>query len=113
MGMKVRMVDHTQDVLNAMHGQVAYALDQTGKAILIYVDGYVPKDTGNLANSMGQYVDGNTLHVGTNVVYGKYVEYREELHHEPPTKAHYLRDSISDHIDEYRALMTAKLREDL
>ena len=113
MGLRIEMDDHTREAINAMHGQVALALDAIGKAVLVHVDFYVPKDTGRLANSMTHIVDTDRVTMGTDVPYGKYVEYREELHHAAPTKAHYLRDSIVEFMDEYREILRSRLKSDL
>ena len=112
--MNIKFIDHSQEVIIEMHNKVAYALDQMAKAALFYIDVYVPKDTGTLANSMAHYVEPfNRVVIGTPVEYGKYVEYREELRHAAPTKAHFLRDSLLDYMDEYRELIKEKLKSDL
>lgn len=107
-GMTFKFTDNSQAVLSALDGQRYLALDQVGKAILVHVDEYVPKDTGRLANSMSHFVDDDAVVVGTNVEYGKYVEFREATHAKP-TRAHFLRDSITEYMDEYRMVLESVL----
>ena len=108
-GMTFKFTDNSQAVLSALDGQKYLALDKVGKEVLFYADIYVPKDTGRLANSLEHYVDDDAVVIGTNVKYGKYVELREDLTHKPPTRAHFLRDSITEHLDELHSVFNSEL----
>ncbi len=108
-GMTFKLVDYSGIALSDLKNKKYLALDKVGKEVLVYADIYVPKDTGRLANSMEHYVDDDAVVVGTNVKYGKYVELRDDLTHKPPTRAHYLRDSVSEHLNEFRALIISEL----
>lgn len=108
-GMTISLTDNSQVVLSALDSQKYVALDAVGKAVLLHVDELVPKDTGTLANSMSHFVDDEAVVVGTNVEYAKYVEFRDKPHHNPPTQAHFLRDSIVRYMDEYKQLFQYQL----
>ena len=105
----VKMIDYSQQVLETLQGERYKALDSVGKAIEFYADVYVPKDTGRLANSIGHYIDDDAVVVGTNVQYGKYVEFDDTKKHKEPTRAHWLRDSVMEHTGELKILFTDEL----
>lgn len=50
----------------------------------------------------------NTVYVGTNVEYAPMIEMRSAKH--TTGRAHFLRDSVSTHGDEYRAILEAALK---
>jgi hypothetical protein len=64
-----------------------------------------PVDTGNLRNSITTEItdegDDKVLYVGTNVEYGKYVEFDDNKSHQTG-QAHFLRDSVATHLVEYK-----------
>lgn len=107
--MQIDVIDNSMKVIDEMHGKRYLALDAVGKAVLYYVDVYVPKDTGNLALSMTHQVDDDEVIVGTDVKYGKYVEYDDTKTHAEPTRAHFLRDAVFLHEDEYKQLLKYQL----
>lgn len=124
----------------AIKDEVAHAILRGFKAIGEKAETYAkkdcPVDTGRLRNSITYVVsdgfqagannsggepakeadykphgrpDENTLVLGTNVVYAPPQEFCETFNH-TSGKAHFLRDAISTHGDEYRKTMEASLK---
>jgi len=130
--------DMTKEVLEAMKSQVLLGMKACGMEAEGYAKADCPVDTGLLRNSItwalggevpavtsyssndgtekGSYsgqlpkpADGEyTLYVGTNVEYAVHVEYRDASH--KTGKAHFLRDSLTQHADTYRAILEAALK---
>ena len=64
-------------------------------------------DTGNLRRSIEHGVEGNdTAYVGTNVEYGKYVEYGTSRMKPRP----FLKQALTNHLDEYKKLIEVGMR---
>lgn len=60
------------------------------------------KRTGNLRNSLTHATEENLVRIGTNVDYGKYVEFGTSK----GMKARpYLRQTITNHIEEYKEIV--------
>lgn len=111
------------------------ALDLIGEAAEAHAKENCPVDTGRLRNSLAHATkdksghsfsytdnDGNsytsdvgkvhkddTVYIGTNVEYGKWVEVREIEH--KTGKAHFLRDGVAQHGSEYEKIAKAILKE--
>ena len=88
------------------------AIDRALEAIGMQAEGYAkmkcPVDTGRLRNSITHTVDvtGRKAIIGSNVTYGKYVEYGTSR-----TKAQpYLQPAVKDHGDEYSAMVEEFLK---
>ena len=106
--MKVQIVNnHKEEVINAAQEKITLALE----AIALQAEGYVqlltPVDTGRLRNSISHKVIGDTAYIGTNVEYAPYVEFG----HHSYQGAHFLRDGITDHLDEYKQIAESILKE--
>lgn len=97
-------------VIKAADEQIALALEAIGLQAEGYAQLNVPVDTGRLRNSIMHRVEGETAYIGTNVEYAPYVEFNDNAHHKVG-KAHYLRDALTDHIDEYKQIAEALLKE--
>lgn len=126
--------------VNAVKEETARAILRGLKAIgekaIDYAKGDCPVDSGRLRNSITYAVsDGtqggannkdkakaeaedyamhgtpqvNTLVIGTNVVYAPPQEFSETFIH-TTGKAHFLRDAISTHGDEYKKTMEASIK---
>ena len=64
-------------------------------------------DTGNLRRNIEHGVDGDdTAYIGTNVEYGKYVEYGTSKMKPRP----FLKQAVVNHQDEYKALLEKGMR---
>ncbi len=106
----IRIVDNSPKILTAFEEQIKLALDSIGETAEGYAKDDCPVDTGNLRNSINYAVKGNAVYIGTNVVYGKYVEFNDRARH-INGKAHFLRDAATTHGKEYKAIAEAALRE--
>ena len=62
-----------------------------------------PVDTGRLKGSMTHQMGDKCVYVGTNVEYAPYVEWIDRYHHNTG-HAHFLRDAVTQHDEEYRRL---------
>lgn len=109
MGIVAKLIDHSQEVLYALEGAQYRALDAVGFAAESNVKILTPVDTGRLKGSIGHYVDDDAVVIGTNVEYGKYVEFNDKAFHDDG-QAHYLRDGINKHIKEYKAIFESELK---
>lgn len=103
--MDIKITDNTemfkQEILNRLNQgmqAVAYEVENNAKNLC-------PVDTGNLRNSIATEIedegDSKVLYVGSNVEYAKYVEFDDSKSH-PTGQAHFLRDSLSTHLNEYK-----------
>lgn len=117
--MKVIIIDHTDEVLKELSGKIEVALMEAGDAAVSNVKILTPVGTpestgisgyigGTLRNSIDRVVDGNAVKIGTNVEYAKYVEYRDKPKH-LVGQAHFLRDGIQNHINEYVDIIKSEL----
>ena len=104
-----QVLDHSAEVLKAMRSQVILGLQAIGQEAEGYAKDEVPVDTGRLKNSITNKVVEKepAVYIGTNVEYAPYVEYGDYEH--LTGKKHFLRDSVANHMDHYRAIMEAAL----
>ena len=106
--MQYRIDDHTKEVITKVTEQSALVLKVIGQKMVDYAQGEAPVDTSNLKNSISFDSDSKSARVGSNVVYAARQEFEESYHHKVG-KAHYLRDAVGNHTDEYKALIEAYL----
>lgn len=101
--------DNSGDILRRLDTAVLRALEAIGMTAQMYVAGKAPVDTGRLRNSITYQVEAatNTVHVGTNVEYARYVEEGTYKQRAQP----YLRPGITDHIDEYQRIAELQLKK--
>lgn len=101
---------NVQAVIDASEEQIRVALE----AIALQAEGYAilncPVDTGRLRDSITHEVEDNVAYIGTNVEYAPYVEFNDKAQHKVG-KAHFLRDAVADHSDEYKQIADTYLRE--
>jgi len=105
---KISMKDNSQVFKAAAARQIANALEAIGGEAERYAKEECPVDTGRLRNSISHAQDETTVYVGTNVEYAPMVEMRSAKH--TTGRAHFLRDSVSTHGNEYRAILEAALK---
>lgn len=100
---KVRFKNNAPQVMDEFERKVGLALGAMGEIVEGYAKDDCPVDTGRLRNSLTNQVDsGNqVVYVGTNVEYGKYVEFDGTKYH-VVGKAHFLRDAATTHNDELK-----------
>lgn len=101
---------NVQAVIDASEEQIRVALE----AIALQAEGYAilncPVDTGRLRDSITHEVEDNVAYIGTNVEYAPYVEFNDNAQHKVG-KAHFLRDAVANHSDEYKQIADTYLRE--
>lgn len=126
---EISMESYVSDFKKAAWSQGEKALTQVGIDAQRNVAALVPVDTGLLQNSITYAISGQSptkehykankgdasgsyngivgdsnelaVYIGTNVEYAEAVEFRENVQH-INGQAHFLRDGISDHLDEYK-----------
>lgn len=103
-------IDNSEKVLDAFHAQILLGLEAIGQTAEGYAKKDCPVDTGRLRNSIANQVesDENAVYIGTNVEYGKFVEYSDTARH-TNGKAHFLRDAATTHNEKYKAIMKAAM----
>lgn len=110
--MKVEVTDNSRIFVQAKNAAIAAALEAIGLTAERHAKADCPVDTGRLRNSITHMVDDGeqSVYIGTNVEYGKYVELRDSTHH-ISGKAHFLRDAAANHGSEYRRIAEAQLKK--
>lgn len=140
MSVSVKVTDNSDAVRREFREKVQLALKIVGEAAVGYAIEEAPVDTSRLKNSLTFAtstkigVAGNTevnkaqdstprslppenvVCIGTNVEYAKYVEFNEKARHDPPEfgggKAHFLRDAVFNHTDEFKNKIEVTLKTD-
>ena len=100
--------DNTKVVLNAIDKQIATAMAAVGTAAVGYAKKACPVDTGRLRNSIVYQLNiaGNTVWIGTNVEYARYVEQGTSKQKAQP----YLVPAAKNHGSTYRKLIKEALQ---
>jgi HK97 gp10 family phage protein len=129
-----RIVDHSQEIINATDEAIYNALYIIGAKAADYAAGKAPVDTGLLKNSMTFAMSGEepilkkyssddgkkegeysgavpkdemmAVYVGTNVEYAPYVEYGTVKQKAKP----FLKPAIESHLDEYKHILEEELK---
>ena len=103
-------VDNTDEIKRIAKENMQTALEliaqqaETNAIYEITVLGAV--DTGNLRRNIEHGVDDDTSYIGTNVEYGKYVEYGTSRMPARP----FLKQAVENHKEEYKKLMEIGMR---
>jgi len=103
------MIDNSASMESELDKKIKRALEAIGKTAVTHAMRQCPVDTGRLRNSIDSEITEDELHIGTNVEYAIYVETDDTKKHKAGQKAHFLRDSIANHRDEYKAILQASL----
>lgn len=104
----VKMTDNKEQVLEALHDQIASALEAIGMDAASTAADYAPVDTGNLKNSISHAVDGNTVYIGTNVEYAPYQELGTSR---GIVGKHFLQHGVTAHSSDYADIIKRYLSE--
>lgn len=98
--MSIKFKDNSQEILSKFGKAKDNALTAIGMTAEGYAKDETPVDTGRLRNSMANAVDGDSVYIGSNVVYAPYVELgtRSNVAH------HMLQKAATNHSDEYKRL---------
>lgn len=107
---RVELTDNTEALRKHAEDVIEKALTEVGDTAVGYVAMLTPVDTGRLRASITKEVQGHSVAVGTNVEYAISVEFNEKVHH-TTGQAHYLRDGITNHLDEYKRILKEVLNE--
>ena len=111
-GMEFKIaVDNTDKVKQAAEENIRTALQligQAGESNAIYeITALGAVDTGNLRRSIEHGDNGkDEAYIGTNVEYGKYVEYGTSKMAPRP----FLKQAVNNHIDEYKSLLEIAMK---
>ena len=133
--MAVSFTDNSKQVLSEFDNAVERGLESIGQTAEGYAKDDCPVDTGRLRNSItyktassqgtpndrpkehakpSDYsphgnAEKGAIYIGTNVEYAEAVEYSDKPEHETG-KAHFLRDSATQHGEHYGKIMEASLK---
>lgn len=134
--MEVKVTDNSEILKRAKDEAVARALEAIGLTAERHAKENTPVDTGRLRNSIthatntfhgqGTYSDNHgqsysdatahgtpekeTVYIGTNVEYAQKQEITDSYHH-TTGRAHFLRDAVANHGDEYKKIVEAQLKK--
>lgn len=100
---------NTDEFQKASKKAIELALKTIGQNAEGYAKENCPVDTGRLRNSITNQVleDEQAVIIGTEVEYGKYVELGNANH--KVGQAHFLRDAITEHVDQYENIIKQML----
>ena len=103
--------DRIPEVIQASKEATNRALEAIGLQAENNARDKCPVDTGRLKSSITHEVVGGykAVVIGTNVEYAKYVEFLDRLHHNVG-QAHFLRDSVAKHTQEYKQIAEQYLK---
>lgn len=131
--LKFTIKDNRSEIIHELENKKTAILEAIGLQAESNAKLNCPVDTGNLRNSITHTVSGDTVYIGTNVEYGVWNEvgtgiyaddgqgrksswaYQDNkgvwhnTHGIKPT--HFLRNSISDHMDEYKKIIADGLKD--
>lgn len=131
MGMTIDIKDNSPEILKALENATNRALRACGERAVGYAQKDCPVDTGRLRASITYQVEGDDCYVGTNVEYGKYIEFGTGVYAESGGRQTpwafedssgdwhmtdgakpqpFLRPAASDHSDEYVSIMKDSLQ---
>lgn len=108
--LEFELTDNTEELRKYAEEVIEKALTEVGDTAVGYVAMLTPVDTGRLRASITKEVQGHSVAVGTNVEYAAAVEFNEKAQH-TTGQAHYLRDGITNHLDEYKRILQEVLSE--
>lgn len=97
--------DNTDMVKAELKTAIGRALWRIGSQAEGYAKDLCPVDTGNLRNSITHVEDKSASYIGTNVVYGKYVELGT---HRAPAQP-FLKPAATEHAQTYRNIVKDEL----
>lgn len=95
----VKITDNHDKFIQALQQQLHDAFEEIGKQAVANAKSTVPVNTGNLKNSIDYSVSDDDVKIGTDVEYGKYVEFGSIHNH---TASHFLLNAMQNNISEYK-----------
>lgn len=99
--------DNTKQAAQGIESAIQRALEKIGLTAEGYAKRLCPVDTGRLRNSITHQSDGkDSVYIGTNVEYGKYVELGTRRAAPQP----FLRPAAEEHGSQYRQIIESELK---
>lgn len=104
----VKFTDNSKKTIEEKNKAVYKALVAIGMTAEGYAKAECPVDTGRLRNSISNKVVEDVAYIGTNVEYAEKVEFADYMKH-TTGNAHFLRNSVTNHTDEYKKIAKKQL----
>ena len=101
-----RVESHADEALAELDSKIQVALEEIGLMAERYAKNDCPVDTGRLRNSITHETDNDSVYIGTNVEYGKYVELGTSKRRPHP----FLRPAALEHTAEYKNIIIKHLQ---
>lgn len=106
--MSYKLTDNSKVVISAKNAAIIRALTKIGMTATAYAKLKCPVDTGRLRASLHfEVTSEDEVTIGTDVKYGKYVEFGTHKQRSQP----YLAPAVKDHIPQYKQIALAELRK--
>ena len=120
-----KIIDHSQEIINATNEAIYNALEIVGNKAADYAAGLAPVATGNLKNSMTSEVheDEKAVYIGTDVKYAPPVEFghRQQVGRYVPAIGKrlvreyvpakpFLKPAIVNNLEEYKGIIESELK---
>ena len=102
-------VDNSKEFLRQFEIKSKVGLEAIGLKAEGYAIDDCPVDTGRLQNSISHATIKNAEIIGTNVEYARKIKKKKKIRH-TTGKAHFLRDSATNHGIEYKKLYEDALK---
>lgn len=102
---KMTVTDNSDTIKKEVQEAIETAMEQIGISAETYAKMNCPVDTGRLRASISHDSDENTVIVGTNVEYAKYVELGTSKMKPRP----YLKPAMQNHVNEYKQIIANEL----
>lgn len=113
--MQIDIIDNSELVLSELEKKIEKALEECGNHAVTHAKQNIERagriDTGTMINSVTHQVETgeSAVYVGTNVEYAVYNELGTSRGMQP---IHFLRNSISEHIPQYKGIIEKNLKSD-
>ena len=127
----VKIEDYSKEFIKWKDEAVKKAMEEIGLVGERYAKEECPVDSGRLRNSITYATEEKhdsgtapaeskdyatkgmpekaSVYIGTNVEYAQAVEFNDRARHETG-RAHFLRDSVTSHIDQYKEILKKELK---
>lgn len=111
---EIRIIDHSQEVLEELALRIIIAMELVGQAgennAKFEITALGAVDTGNLRNSITHFYsqsDAKNVYIGTNVEYAPYVEFGTSKF---PKERPFLRNAVTNNSSEYKTIVEEVLK---
>lgn len=107
MAVQTQLIDHSKEVFEALEAALDEAYDEIGSEAVRYAQSLCPVDTGRLRASLDYKKEENTLMVGSDVDYAKYVETGTMRQKAQP----FLKPAMEDKAAKFESVLGEKMKE--